>query len=333
MLPTMVRFEFMSSLNTHFGLGTDTGNSIRGPSSHNALVGFRTTLGLVSRSAIVPLYLRNDVVGPMCRTVEDATRVLEVIAGYDPDDPVTQYSKGKTPENYRQYLDKDGLKGVRIGVLRELSDNDTDPEILALFNQSIDDLRKLGAVVVDPIVIPEFSELRKNQWCADFRKDLEAFLATYVKRDTMRTLEDVDRVGTNSPYADVRVKHFLENSGRSENPEIECLDPYTDVRRIAFRTAIENQMDSLEVDAIIYPSWNHTPALVDSFEVGYRGDNSQIISPHTGQPAFSIPMGFTSGNLPAGLQILGRMYDEPTLIKIAFAYEQGTMLREPPEGY
>ncbi|TFH36107.1 MAG: amidase, partial [Bacteroidia bacterium] len=102
------------------GLGTDTGNSIRGPSSHNALVGFRSTIGLVSRSGIVPLYLRNDVVGPMARSVEDAVIMLDVIAGYDPGDPVTINSKGKVPESYLAFLDKNGLKGSRIGVLRIL---------------------------------------------------------------------------------------------------------------------------------------------------------------------------------------------------------------------
>ncbi|GAB3818859.1 hypothetical protein GCM10028895_16570 [Pontibacter rugosus] len=131
------------------GLGTDTGNSIRGPSSHNALVGFRTTMGLVSRAGIVPLYLRNDVGGPMARTVEDATKVLEVIAGYDPNDPITKNSQGKVPQNYQQYLVKDGLKGARIGVLRALSDKDTDPQVKALFEKAISDLKALGAEVVD----------------------------------------------------------------------------------------------------------------------------------------------------------------------------------------
>lgn len=138
------------------GLGTDTGNSIRGPSSHCALVGFRTTLGLVSRSAIIPLYLRNDVVGPMCRTVEDATKVLEVIAGYDPTDPISKYSKGKIPDNYNQFLIKEGLQGARIGVLRELSDDNPDSEIKMLFNRAISDLDSLGAQLIDPVVIPDF---------------------------------------------------------------------------------------------------------------------------------------------------------------------------------
>lgn len=312
------------------GLGTDTGNSIRGPSSHGALVGFRSTLGLTSRSGIIPLYLRNDVAGPMCRTVEDATRVLEIIAGYDPQDEVTKYSAGKIPDNYRQFLQKDGLKGARIGILRELSDDNPDDEIKALFERAIQDMKSLGAEIIDSAPIPEFSNLRQNQWCSEFRKDVEAYLETFVKSDTVRTLEDIIRVGTYSEFAAERLQYFTDHSGRDENPEIECLDPYTDVRRIAFREAIEKTMDEFNLDAFVYPTWNNKPAKIDSFRTGYKGDNNQIIAPHTGQPAFTVPMGFSEGNLPAGIQFLGRMYDEPTLIKLAYSYEQGTKHRHPP---
>jgi len=313
------------------GLGTDTGNSIRGPSSHCALVGFRTTPGLISRSAIIPLFLRNDVVGPMCRTVEDATKVLEIIAGYDPADPVTKYSKGKVPSNYRQFLIIDGLKGARIGVLRAISDNDPDPEIKALFEQALIDMESLGAQIIDSVEIRDFSNLKQYQWCAEFRKDVESYLATYVKRDTLKTLEDIIRVGTKSKHAADRLELFAKNSGRWENPEIECLDAYSDLRRIAFREAIEKVMISLQLDAIVYPSWNNKPARIDFFEEDYKGDNNQIIAPHTGQPAFTVPMGFSEGNLPAGLQFLGKMYDEATLIKLAYSYEQGTKHRAPPK--
>jgi amidase len=99
---------------------------------------------------------------------------------------------------------------------------------------------------------------------------------------------------------------------------------------VAFREAIENKMDELQLDAVVYPSWNNKPARINFFEEEYKGDNSQIISPHTGQPAFTVPMGFTSGNLPAGLQFLGRMYDEPVLIKLTYAFEQATMHRKSP---
>ena len=314
------------------GLGTDTGNSIRGPSSHNCLVGFRSTLGLTSRYGIVPLYLRNDVGGPMCRTVEDATRVLELLAGPDPRDPLTAYSEGKVPNNYQEFLDKNGLQGARIGVARQLTE-DVHPEVEKLFSQALADLQALGAELVDPFMIPDFEEVRSNQWCAEFRKDIEAFLATQVQWDSLQSLEDIIRVSADSVIEDVAgsLNYFLNKQGRGENPEIPCLDPYTDVRRVAYRKAIEEEMDRLKLDAIIYPSWNYPPAKTDAYAEDYKGDNSQIISPHTGQPAFTVPMGFTKDGLPAGLQFLGRMFAEPILIKLCYGYEQGTMHRIEPE--
>ena len=314
------------------GLGTDTGNSIRGPSSHNALVGFRTTLGLISRTGIIPLFLRNDVGGPMCRTVEDATRVLEIMAGIDPEDAITRYSEGKTPTNYQQFLQVDGLQGARIGVLRQLSDDDPDPEIKALFEQALLDLDSLGAEIIDPFTIPGFDSLRQNQWCAEFPADIEAYLATYVKNDTVQTLEDILRIGTQSEFARSRLQGYTTmRSGRWGDDDTPCGNAYEDPLRIAFRQAIEQVMDSLNLDAIVYPSWNNKPARIELFQEEYKGDNNQVISPHTGQPAFTVPMGFTSGNLPAGLQFLGRMYDEPTLIKLSYSYEQGTLHRKPPQ--
>jgi Asp-tRNA(Asn)/Glu-tRNA(Gln) amidotransferase A subunit family amidase len=312
------------------GLGTDTGNSIRGPSSHNALVGFRTTLGLISREGIVPLYLRNDVVGPMCRTVADATRVMQAITGYDAADPLTQRGVDHADIDYTQYLDAEGLKGARIGVLRELSEAAVNPEISALFNRALVDMAGLGATIIDPVVVPNFAGLRKGQWCAAFRADLEDFLATYVKNDTIATLEDVVRIGSKNDYARGNVESSLTEKGRYGDLPEPCGDAYTDARRVAFRDAIERTMDSLRLDAIVYPSWNHPPALIDSFAVQYRGDNSQIICPHTGQPGFTVPMGYTTGNLPAGVQFLGRMFAEPTLVKLCYGYEQGTLHRKTP---
>ncbi|PKP29431.1 MAG: amidase [Bacteroidetes bacterium HGW-Bacteroidetes-17] len=310
------------------GFGTDTGNSIRGPGSHNSLVGFRSTLGLTSREGIAPLYLRNDVGGPLARTVTDATRILEVIAGYDPNDPITIHSQGKIPDNYQQFLVTDGLKGARIGILRELSEKDPNPEIKALFEQAIEDLKRLGAEIIDPIVIPGFDTLRRNQWCSMFKEDVNNYLTSLGDDVPVKNLDEIIASGKYAPYIEGNL--LYHQNADPEDAGHECSDPYTDSRRIAFRKAIEDVMDSNQLGAIIYPTWNNPPALVGDFE-GYKGDNSQIIAPHTGQPAFTIPMGFSGGNLPAGLQFLGRMYDEPTLIKYCFAYEQGTMHRKAPE--
>lgn len=313
------------------GLGTDTGNSIRGPSSHNALVGFRSTLGLTSRHGIVPLYLRNDVGGPMARTVEDATKVLEVIAGYDPADPLTKHSQGKVPENYTQFLDKNSLKGARIGVLRILSEQNPDPQVKALFEQAIADLRSMGAVVVDSVEIHNFDSLSRNQWCDVFKHDINKYLATLGENVPVKNLEEIVASGKYAPYIEEHLKYFLEAEDQSpaDSSILICADAYTDPRRIAYRNAVREAMDRHQLGALIYPSWNNPPARVGDF-AGYKGDNSQLIAPHTGQPAFTVPMGFTEGDLPAGLQFLGRMFDEPTLIGYTYAYEQGTQHRKPP---
>lgn len=312
------------------GLGTDTGSSIRGPSSHNSLIGFRTTMGLISREGIVPLHLRKDIVGPMCRSVEDATKILEVMVGIDLKDPITKYSMGKTPDNYRQYLDINGLKGTRIGVFRFISDRGTDNYIADLFGQAISDLDVLGAEIIDPIEIPDYMCLSSNQWCAEFPIDIESFLATYVKNDTIKTLEDIIRIGTTSEYSKMRLSEYSLSKGRYGDSKVECLDVYNDLKSIAYREAIKTVMDSLNLDAIIYPTWNNKPSRIDDFVEGLIGNNSLEISPATGQPSITVPMGFSEDNLPVGLQFLGRMYDEPTLIKLSYAYEQGTKHRKPP---
>ncbi len=307
------------------GLGTDTGNSIRGPSSHTSLVGFRTTLGLISREGIAPLYLRNDVGGPMTRTVEDATKMLEILAGYDTGDVLTKHNKGKIPANYIQFLDKNGLKGARIGVLRILSEKKPDPEIKILFEKAIANMKSVGAEIIDPIEIPGFDNLSKDQWCAVFEQDVNRYLSAFGA--PVKNLNEIIISGKYAPYIKDHLDYFINS--KVATGATTCSDAYTDKKRIAFRNAIEAAMDKYNVGAIIYPTWNNPPAKVNDI-AGYKGDNSQIIAPHTGQPAFTIPMGFTHENLPAGIQFLGRMFDEPTLIKFTYSYEQATKHRRPP---
>ena len=311
------------------GVGTDTGNSIRGPSSHNALVGFRATIGLISREGIAPLYLRNDMGGPMCRSVEDATRMLEVLAGYDPADPVTKYSEGKIPVNYTQFLDRNGLKGARIGVLRTLSEKDPDPQVKALFEKAILDLKKAGAIIVDPLVVENFDSLSDNQWCSVFKQDIDKYLQSLGEKAPVKSLKEVVASGKYSAYIDSDIHDELNKGVLTDTVTHACDDAYTDPRRIAFRNAVVAAMDHAHVGAIIYPSWNNPPALVGDLK-GYKGDNSQIVAPHTGLPAFTVPMGYTYDNLPAGLQFVGRLFDEPTLIRYTYGYEQATHHRKPP---
>lgn len=322
-----------ASISANFGvlgLGTDTGNSIRGPSSHCGLVGFRTSIGLSSISGIVPLLSRNDVVGPMCRTVEDATKLMQVMIGFDPLDLSTEHGDKNVLKDYTKFLKKDGLKGARIGVIGSLSYNNAHEEIAKLFTNALKDMSDMGAVVLDSLEIPNFNKLKENQWCSLFTNDIEQFLSEYVKNDTLKTIEDLKKAGSTSEIGKKWFSNMTKRDTTVHKSSDGCLDVFTNSRRIAFRQAIEKTMDSLKLDALVYPSWNFPPAKIASFEEGYLGDNSQVIAPHTGQPAFTIPMGFTNKGLPTGLQFLGRIYDEKTLIKLTYAYEQGTKHRKIP---
>src|SRR5215472_11353878 len=315
------------------GLGTDTGNSIRGPSSHNALVGIRPTLGLTSRDGIIPLYIGNDVGGPMARTVEDAVRVLEVVAGYDPADPVTKLAEGEVPKNYTQFLDKNGLRGARIGVFRKYIDAPTtDPQIKALTEKAILDLKAQGAEVVDPFVIPDFEKLTENIWCGDFQEDLNHYLAAHAQNARYKSLAEIVQSGLYLPYIEARLKSAITPKDAASGPSTPCLDIYHNEKKIAFRKAMMAAMDEAKIDAIIYPTWSNAPRKVGDTQ-SPAGDNSQILSPQTGFPAITVPMGFTYNSLPAGLTFLGRLFSEPVLIKYSYAYEQATRHRRPPEKF
>jgi Asp-tRNA(Asn)/Glu-tRNA(Gln) amidotransferase A subunit family amidase len=312
------------------GLGTDTGNSIRGPSSHCSLVGIRSTMGLTSRDGIIPLYLRNDIGGPMARTVEDAVKILEVIAGYDSADPITKACSGKIPENYSQFLNKNGLKGARIGVFRTFIDSPTiDPQVKALMEKAIDDMKSLGADIVDPFVIPDFKELTKNLWCDMFRHDVNNYLASLGDNAPFKNLAEIFDSGLYSASIERRLKRALKSPAQ-EVPL--CQDLYNEPRNIAFRKAVLKAMEKKKLDAFVYPTWSNPPRKVGDLK-SPAGDNSQLIPPHTGLPGFTVPMGFTYENLPAGLQIVGKLFGEPALIKIAYAYEQGTKHRRPPKKF
>lgn len=315
------------------GLGTDTGNSIRGPSSHNCLVGIRSTMGLTSRDGIIPLYLRNDIGGPMARTVEDAVRILDVIAGYDPADPITKKCEGKIPESYMKFLDKDGLRGARIGVFRTYIDTPTiDPQVKDLTEKAIKDLQNLGAEIVDPFVIPDFEKLTENIWCNTFRYDVNNYLSSLGDNAHYKTLLEVFESGLYSPYIEGRMKIALENNLSPEERDPPCLDLYNDKRNIAFRDAFLKAMEKDNLDAIIYPTWSNPPRKVGDME-SPAGDNSQDLSPHTGFPAITVPIGFTYNSLPAGLTFIGRLFSEPDLIKFVYAYEQATKHRRTPEKF
>jgi Asp-tRNA(Asn)/Glu-tRNA(Gln) amidotransferase A subunit family amidase len=308
------------------GLGSDTGNSIRGPSSHNALVGIRSTQGLTSRDGIMPLFAHRDIGGPMSRTVEDAVRVFDVIAGTDPADDVTAEADARRPATYMDFLGTD-LEDVRIGVVGQIAYTRTaDPEILARFTETFRDLERLGATVVRDFRIVGLDSLRSGTGCSRFRYDIERYLAD-VPNPPVRTLREIAESGRVYRTVLPTVQRFLEFEGTPETNE-QCIRGRAQEER--FREGVRAAFAEYDVDAVIYPSWSNPPRLVGDMSTP-AGDNSQYPAPPTGFPALTVPMGFVrDGTLPAGLQLLGDAWSEPTLIRIAHAYEQATRHRRPP---
>lgn len=309
------------------GLGTDTGNSIRGPAAHTSLVGIRSTMGLTSRDGIVPLFLDKDIGGPMARTVADAVAVLEVIAGDDPADPVTADSRGHIPaEGYSRFLVREGLQGARIGVLRQLVTATAHPEVVQLFERALVDMRRQGAEIVDAVRIPEQDEIPlAARFCVRLKFDLNAYLASLGPQAPMKTLEEIIASGKFHPSIEKRMLDAQAEPPLAENER--CQRAAEHGRRL--REAVLRVMEEARLDALVYPTWNNPPRLIGDLNTPH-GNNSPWLSPPTGFPAITVPMGFVQGTLPAGLQLLGRAWDEPTLIKLAYAYEQATQHRRPP---
>ena len=316
------------------GMGSDTGNSIRGPSSHLALFGIRSTIGLTSRDGVIPLAFDRDIAGPMTRTVEDGVRLFNVVADYDPSDPLTLPNK-REPD-YTRFLNADGLEGKRLGVFRFLVDHDdADEEILELFYAAIDDMAAAGAIIIDPLEIDDFNEISESiGWCGRFRYDVSQYLKT-LSDPPFLDVNTVLETGALAPESRQSFD-FYDDFPLDVIPdewEEPCLTwPNDDARNQLLANAIE-AMDNARLDALIYPTWSNPPAPIDAAEEQYKGDNSQWLVPDAGLPAVTVPMGFWQDRLPAGLQFVGRPYAEGVLIELAYAYEQKTLHRRPPKGF
>ena len=311
------------------GLGTDTGNSIRGPSAHQALVGIRSTMGLTSRGGVVPLSMAADVTGPMTRTVADAVAVLQVIAGDDSDDPVTAAGRGHVAASYAASLQSDGLRGARLGVLHQAYDTPTtDSEVVDVFKSALDELRRFGAEVIDPVAVEGLDAMRRGGGgCSQFKYDLNRYLSGLGDKAPLHSLEEIIKSRRFHPSIQGR----LESAQTSEDVPGETAGCKSrDESRVKLREAVLKLMDGNRLDALVYPTWSNPPRLIGDLNTPH-GDNNQLFSPSTGFPAITVPMGYTrGGTLPAGLQFFGRPWAEAALIRLAYAYEQGTRHRHPP---
>jgi amidase len=309
---------------------SDTGDSIRGPAAHQALVGLRSTMGLVSRSGVVPLNLAADIAGVLTRTVTDSALALQVIAGEDPSDSATVAGRGKVDSDYAGALRIDGLKGARLGVLHQAYDTPTlDTEVDAVFKGALGELRNLGAEVIDPVEVAEFDALRRSQGggCNQLKHDLNEYLAALGDNAPMKSLEDIVKSRRFHPSIQQRLESAQATDDTpGQSPGCKARDEF----RARLRAAVLRLMDERQLDALVYPTWSNPPRLIGDLNTP-GGDNNQLFAPSTGFPAITVPMGYTrSGTLPAGLQLFGRPWSESQLLRLAYAYEQATHHRRPP---
>jgi Asp-tRNA(Asn)/Glu-tRNA(Gln) amidotransferase A subunit family amidase len=279
----------------------------------------------------MPLSLLADIAGPIARTVEDAARVFQVIAGPDPDDPVTAAANDHAPVDYLAALDPGGLKGARIGVLRQAYERETtDAEIVRVFTAALEDLRRQGAVIVDPATVEGLDAIRASRGrgsCMGFKYDINRYFASRGAAIPMKSLTEVVESGRFHPSVQRRLEQAEAGPANGpDSPECRADAAY----RQKVRDAVTATMDRLQLDAFVYPTWSTPPRLIGDLNTP-AGDNSQFFSPTTGYPAVQVPMGYTrGGRLPAGMTFFGRAWSEATLLKLAYAYEQATHHRRPP---
>jgi len=314
------------------GIGTETDGSIVCPASSNGLAGIKPTVGLVSRSGIIPISHSQDGAGPMCRTVRDAAILLGALTGVDPQDLATAASQGKSLTNYAQFCDPNGLKGARIGIARKyFGFNDA---VDALMEQSLDAMKKQGATLVDPADIETFGKFDESEllvFMYELKADLNAYLARLGPNAPVHTLKDIidfnDRNRQKEmPYFGQDL--FLKAEAKGPLSERAYLDALEKNHQLARTEGIDATMDKYHLDAIVAPTGG--PAwitdLVNGDHVAGGSSNAAAVA---GYPNINVTAGFIS-SLPVGISFFGRAWSEATLIRLAFAFEQATKARQAP---
>jgi amidase len=314
------------------GIGTETDGSIVCPSSSNGLAGIKPTVGLVSRSSIIPISHSQDGAGPMCRTVRDAAILLSALTGVDPEDAATAGSAGKSQTDYAQYCDPNGLKGARIGVARKYFG--FSEAVDALMEQSLGVLKQQGATLVDPADIETFGKFDESEllvFMYELKADLNAYLARLGPGAPVRTLQDV--IDFNDRNRQKEMPYFGQDlfvKAQSKGPltDKEYVDAVTKNHQLARTEGIDALMDKHHLDAIVAPTGG--PAwltdLVNGDHVAGGSSNAAAVA---GYPNINVTAGFLSG-LPVGISFFGRAWSEPVLIKIAYSFEQATKARQAP---
>ena len=314
------------------GIGTETDGSIVCPSSSNGLVGIKPTVGLVSRAGIIPISHSQDTAGPMCRTVRDAAILLSALTGADPDDEATAASVGKAQIDYAQYCDPNGLKGARLGVARKyFGFSDT---VDALMEQALDAMKKQGATLVDPTDIEAFGKFDATELLV-LLYELKADLNTYLSRLSgapVRTLKEV--IDFNERNREKEMPYFGQDlflKGEAKGPltEKEYLDALAKNHQLTRTEGIDALMDKHHLDAIVAPTGG--PAwLTDQVNGDHSTGGSSNAAAVAGYPNINVTAGFLCG-LPVGISFFGRAWSEPTLIRLAYSFEQATKARQAPK--
>jgi len=314
-------------------IGTETDGSVVSPSNNNALVGIKPTLGLVSRSGIVPIAHSQDTAGPMTRTVADAAALLSVMSGTDPADPATRESDAKRQRDYTKFLDAGGLAGARLGVVRQRLMG-YSPATDRVMEAAIADLKRLGAIIIDPADVPtigQFDDSELEVLLYEFKADLNKYLAALGPSAPVHSLKDI--IDFNEAHRDAEMPYF----GQELMLRAQEKGPLTDKaylaaleknHRLSQREGIDAVMDRMHLDALIAPT-SGPPWLTDLVNGDYSTNGSSTIAAVAGYPHITVPAGQAFG-LPIGLSFIGRAWTEPVLIKLAYAYEQGTKRRAPP---
>ena len=311
------------------GTGSDTGQSIRSPSSANNLVGIRPTRGLVSRGGVIPNSQTQDEVGPIARTVRDAALLLDVMAGYDPADPITAFGKGRTPGSYTELLSPDALKGARIGVLTNLfGGEDRHREVNTVMRSAIAKMEGLGATAVQ-LALPEYDALAGQVITSDYeaRTVMERYFATLPPDAPVRSFAQLVAAKTSAVQATLEEEIAVVDGMNSQAYKDRMLN------RDKLRLAVAKFMADNNLDAVIYPLQKILVVTTGSQE---QLDRNGTLSNSTGYPAVTFPAGFSAPTqsaplgVPVGAELLGPDYSEAKLLSYAYAFEQAVQPRKPP---
>jgi len=311
-------------------VGTETNGSIVCPSNANGIVGIKPTVGLISRSGIIPIAHSQDTAGPMARTVADACILLGCMTGIDSADKATESSRGHTAPDYTKFLDPRGLKQARIGIARKFFG--FHPEVDRLMEESLAAMRREGAVLVDEIEIPGRRDVGRHSFQVllyEFKADLNAYLGSLPPEIRVRSLEDLIRF--NNDNAEKEMPYFgqdlfIQAQDKGPLTTKEYLESLEKCR--AFSQSLDKVIQEKKLDAIVAPTGG--PAwLTDLVNGDHFLGGSSSPAAIAGYPNISVPMGFVRG-LPVGISFFGKAWSEPTLIKIAYSFEQATGARKPP---